>query len=281
MGILEAPQPGSDAWWRDTKQKINDLQRELDQLRAAVGKYGAVFNENGITIRDGGNLTIEDDGNFVIGQDATLRVRSDDAEGDIAQFGDVYRDGDKIGRGMSVTTGEGLQVATVSEEAETGSVFWEFRDAEQNVVLANDVQSGFGLRSPQLQYTVTDFMARGDRGAQLGWPWTEDTFFDTFGLGESIPLTHPRMRFVVDGGNSISSTTLVQYQVEVSVGGVRTVLVTSDPMSPGVTWVWEWDVAAFPQRHARAVLLDFQMRRVSGFDRVYARVRGIGATGSA
>lgn len=280
MGILEAAQPGSDAWWRNATRKIDELQRDLDELRAAVGSQGAVFSSEGITIRDGGSLTIEDDGDFVIGQDATLKVQSDDPEGEpIAQFGDVLRDGAKIGRGMSIDTSEGLRVATVSEDAASKSVFWEFRDAEQNIVIANDVKSGYGLKSPTLTFGVADwhFSTSTPVGEILGWPYTEAAGFRMFGLGENIPMIHPRLRIIVDGGNTPSSDVMVRYQIR---RGSTEVIATSEPVSASGTWVYDWDVAAYPDRQYKPASLYFDMEKVSGSGRGYARVRSVSGRGS-
>lgn len=62
MGILEADQPGSDAWWRNQNRRIDEMQRQLDMLRASVGRFGQSFTENGIVVRNGGSIVGEGGG---------------------------------------------------------------------------------------------------------------------------------------------------------------------------------------------------------------------------
>ncbi|MFW6598112.1 hypothetical protein ACOCHS_06240 [Propionibacteriaceae bacterium Y2011] len=62
MGLLDAYQPGDDAGLRQILGKIGTLRRDLDELSASVGKFGAIYSQSGITIRDGGTITGEGGG---------------------------------------------------------------------------------------------------------------------------------------------------------------------------------------------------------------------------
>lgn len=163
-------QPGSDEWYRRLLRDTEKLQRQLDGLRATIGKYGATYTENGITL-NGGDLVVGDGGAIEMANPP----RDDGTPtAPLLHVGDI---GDE--RGILMSQPDGTPIAIFASDGSS------IIDGRGNDVLATDRETGYGLSSPVQTW---DMIKNYDEYRST----TGGVFWHGYGA-----LTHSRIRFTV------------------------------------------------------------------------------------
>lgn len=137
----------------------------------------------------GGDIVLEANGEVRIGHDARLIVQGDD-EGDnpVVTVGDLFHDGQFIGRGMRVMDRDGKLIFIASENLVDDSNWIGIFDGHENEVVHPDRISGYGLAGPQMAYPwlVDEF--------PTGWRTRETTDWGTL-YDCRFPAIHPKVLF--------------------------------------------------------------------------------------
>lgn len=145
MNVNDVRVPGADAEWRRLVERIDDLKRQLTDLSASVGKFGAKFTTHGIDI-DGGHLAMS-------GTDGSP----------LLWIGDISSGT----RGMLVTKPDGTNSAIFADDGVS------ILDGRGNDVLSTDRITGYGLSAPLSSWTMVErsesITATADAGVNLLW----------------------------------------------------------------------------------------------------------------
>lgn len=180
------------------ERAVSNLQRQSTLSSASISEGNLtirrggnirVINGGSISVHDGGDIVLEDNGVFRIGSDAALVVQGDE-EGDnpVVTVGDLYHDGNFLGRGMRVMDRTGKLIFIAAENLVDGSNWVGIFDGQGNEIVHPDRISGYGLAGPRMAYPwlVDEFPE--------GWRTRETTDWGTL-YDMRVPALHPKIRF--------------------------------------------------------------------------------------
>lgn len=178
MGQINLP----DNWIDQTR----DLQRQIDELRAAVGLASATISKGGLNLINNAFLSMRDgSGNLV------LYIGPDGSGNQIFQ---LWRPG-------------GQAIMATQKDVTSGRYFTAIHDYLGNQIFADDVQTG-GLARPYLEFPMVP--------AQTGnWQATSSASFVDLWIGQP-DFQHPKLDWTIGVTDSGASG-----QVRVTVDGVQ------------------------------------------------------------
>jgi hypothetical protein len=171
--------------WIDEKR---ELQRQIDELRAAVGLSSATISRGGLTIKGGAFFTMRDaSGNLVA-------YIGPDPGGGPSQVFQLFRPG--VGA-----------LLTTQQDATSGRYFAALHDYLGNTILADDVQTG-GLARPYLEHPMYPAQTSS-------WQATSSASFVDLWMGES-EFQHPKLDWAIGVSDAGASG-----QVRITVDGTQ------------------------------------------------------------
>lgn len=159
--------------WIDEKR---DLQRQIDELRAAVGLSSATISRGG--------LTIENDAFFKMLSSGGVQIVYIGPSAIPGHQGIVFRRSD------------GTLVMDTQYDVVSATDFWAFWDRSGHIVMSDDVQAGVGLARPWLSVPMNPMFSMA---ANILWSYMNLTVAsvttETVLWEGRIPLaTHPKVQ---------------------------------------------------------------------------------------
>lgn len=141
-----------------TIDRIARLERELDELRKAVGLSSATISRGGLTLTNDAFLSMVDD----------LGVQI------------LYAGPDSEGRQVVMLTREGGAPVLYTYFTVGGEQYWAMTDRSHNQIVADDAVSGMGLARPRIPWPTRprkyDFLPNS---AATSWDAVMDTGFQS------------------------------------------------------------------------------------------------------
>lgn len=176
--------------WIDEKR---DLQRQIDELRAAVGLASATISRGGLLIKGGAFFEMKDaSGNVVV-------YIGPDPGGGPSQVFQLWR------------PGTGVAILATQQDVTSGRYFTAIRDYLGNIIVSDDVQTG-GLARPYLEYPMTPAQVgnfQQTASASFVSLWVAEPEFQHPKIDWSINITDSgaggQVRMLIDG-NPFGST---------------------------------------------------------------------------
>lgn len=188
----------------DIITKLADLERQIDELRRSVGLSSATISRGGLTIKN----------------DAFFEMIS--ASGQVvAYIGPSATAGHQT---IQLRRSDGTLVLDTQVDVASGLDYWAMWDRNNQILVADDVQSGHGLARPYLSIPMYQlFTTNVALGSVVAYNTVDATAIATEkALWEGrIPLgSHPRIS--IDGvwgqGSGSNNTTFKLYVAGTSVG---------------------------------------------------------------
>lgn len=186
-------------------KQLADMQRQINELRAAAGIRSAVIKEGGLTIKEGGDLILEAGMLKVVDQSGTDIAIIGRLDGFTAKDNGDPQVGFWFGRESGETVGYSLTNVVGGLQ----SWAWTARDGQG--IVADDAVSGVNLARPYLPIGLTP-------SRYTDWPASTSTAWETIFVGFNY-RQHPQVVAYIGATSDEASTTGEVRLVQLSEDG--------------------------------------------------------------